>query len=548
MPLPYMTPDSLVHPHLDVHGFIDICNRIIDESKKVRKCIYNTSREVYMEKHILHENDKVAVIGDIHGGLCNVRNFVLRLKKLDFFKDDEYTLRDNHRVVSLGDLVDRGPSSLQVVHFLFSLKCLPANWDKVLLVNGNHETADVYNSADNHGIVASLMRIQNSEMVAKHNPYVGLNDVTTLISSDLFIIEGDKIHFKPFTYMSCVLFLRYEDKVYSPHTRERVVRKEQPAWVQLCHGGIDDSLTPSIRTFLAGSKDLILQQREAFYDPQGLVWTDFEDSLNCCRNEVSEKSVLPSLKAIRSNPDAYPSGRVDGARGEGTYRYKTLELVTYLMKIGAGMILRGHQDLVEGFMTIPYKWEKPDCRSVLTAYVFPIKTDPAVRLDENYNRFASCQQNPTSVSVTDLPNSVSEWVPISEKACNKYRDGEYQHCVPNSRCENINKNHAYKIRSSEVALVTTATCTEARQTKVESFMVMEYNQLSNCTKPFDSSAEKAICSKWNNATDYVNDMRKVDERARREGREQYWQGCHEDDLRSRYENLCGIKKRVSWWG
>jgi len=71
------------------------------------------------------------IVGDIHGDLESLRNILSREGIPKSLRDDDKLL------VFLGDYVDRGKYSLEVLYLLFSLKLTFP--DKVLLLRGNHE-------------------------------------------------------------------------------------------------------------------------------------------------------------------------------------------------------------------------------------------------------------------------------------------------------------------------------------------------------------------------------------------------------------------------
>ncbi|KAK2946212.1 putative Serine/threonine-protein phosphatase with EF-hands 1 [Blattamonas nauphoetae] len=83
------------------------------------------------QHHLSTPNWKVTVIGDIHGCFFDL---------LEILKHSGSPSSD-HLFVFLGDFVDRGPSGVEVLVVLLSLKL--ANPNSVFLLRGNHESAEV---------------------------------------------------------------------------------------------------------------------------------------------------------------------------------------------------------------------------------------------------------------------------------------------------------------------------------------------------------------------------------------------------------------------
>ena len=83
------------------------------------------------------------VFGDIHGNFRDLHYF---MKNLIHFGDLRYT---PHRFMFLGDYVDRGEFSVEVIAYLFAIKVLAP--EKVVLLRGNHEDTLVSGDLGNYG-------------------------------------------------------------------------------------------------------------------------------------------------------------------------------------------------------------------------------------------------------------------------------------------------------------------------------------------------------------------------------------------------------------
>jgi protein phosphatase len=78
----------------------------------------------------------LVVVGDIHGDFITLQKIMERIDFINFLKNESNLL------IFLGDYIDRGDYSIEVLLFLCKLKSFyPKN---VLLLRGNHETYDRY--------------------------------------------------------------------------------------------------------------------------------------------------------------------------------------------------------------------------------------------------------------------------------------------------------------------------------------------------------------------------------------------------------------------
>ena len=93
---------------------------------------------VFAQKIEFPENARVAIMGDIHSSLHSFVNFIINLVYTGFM-NDKLELLPNCYVISLGDLVDRGLYSLEILYLIFSIKCIGNNFDRLIILNGNHE-------------------------------------------------------------------------------------------------------------------------------------------------------------------------------------------------------------------------------------------------------------------------------------------------------------------------------------------------------------------------------------------------------------------------
>ncbi|MFH1461447.1 MAG: metallophosphoesterase [bacterium] len=96
----------------------------------------------YIEKYDLNEISegqelKIISIGDLHGNFAALDFIIINLIKERILTAD-LKLANDYKIVCLGDYVDRGQQSLEIVTVFMLLRLL--NPDNVILLKGNHES------------------------------------------------------------------------------------------------------------------------------------------------------------------------------------------------------------------------------------------------------------------------------------------------------------------------------------------------------------------------------------------------------------------------
>jgi Calcineurin-like phosphoesterase len=90
----------------------------------------------FMEFFNPKKTDEIIILGDFHGSLAALVRHLLRFKVLNIM-DENCILNDNYHLVFLGDLIDRGIYSYEIMMIVYLLKIL--NPTNVHLNRGNHE-------------------------------------------------------------------------------------------------------------------------------------------------------------------------------------------------------------------------------------------------------------------------------------------------------------------------------------------------------------------------------------------------------------------------
>lgn len=190
---------------------------------------HNTIEERYVQKLIVSPDAILCVMGDIHGSMHSLIRNLLRLQSLGFLNENLTITKKNFYMIFLGDYVDRGNWSVEVITMLCKLKLL--NWEQVFLLAGNHENKEI---ANRYGL--------EQELAAKYSPFQSEQLLNT-------------IHQKFFMLLPVALFITCNN-----------------ASVQCCHGGIAIQYQP---------KEFLQQPHKLFQNVGtadnclGLYWSDF---------------------------------------------------------------------------------------------------------------------------------------------------------------------------------------------------------------------------------------------------------------------------------
>ncbi len=89
----------------------------------------------------LPSDAKIVVMGDFHGSLHSLLRNLWRLKQSNIIANNFKIRSDKVYMIFTGDFVDRGRFSIETLYTLLRLKL--ANFDRVHLIRGNHESVDI---------------------------------------------------------------------------------------------------------------------------------------------------------------------------------------------------------------------------------------------------------------------------------------------------------------------------------------------------------------------------------------------------------------------
>lgn len=116
------------------------------ENNNIKILIDNNIKDSILIKINLKKSDKIILIGDIHGSFHTFFRILCRLHRYDILNLENFTLTDGYKIIFLGDILDRGSYSLDIIYLVFKLmKVNNKNDYNVIYNRGNHETFDIFN-------------------------------------------------------------------------------------------------------------------------------------------------------------------------------------------------------------------------------------------------------------------------------------------------------------------------------------------------------------------------------------------------------------------
>lgn len=146
------------------------------------KIIKTTISNFVLDKPLIRRNGSCIIVGDIHGSIHDL---------LRIFKT--YGYPPKQRYIFLGDYVDRGEFSIDVLTLLFVLhNSYPEN---ITLIRGNHEFEDcnsIYGFKDE-----CIDRFGNDKVFACFNKAFSYLPLACILNGDIFCVHGgisDKIY------------------------------------------------------------------------------------------------------------------------------------------------------------------------------------------------------------------------------------------------------------------------------------------------------------------------------------------------------------------
>jgi hypothetical protein len=207
--------------------------------KKYEDRVMECQRDIdilYITKLFIKKRSKVCFFGDIHGAIHTLIRSLLRLFVFGYINSD-FTLNSDFYIIFLGDLVDRGLYSIEILYLVMKLKILNPN--NVYIIRGNHELCSVNYE---HGLKSNFSKL-------------GVDYVDKLYCKYCYI----------WTFLPAAIYFREEGT--------------SSKYIQACHGGIHKDLE-IINKFLYDNDKIVyvFYMENAIAAANFLQWGDFKSS------------------------------------------------------------------------------------------------------------------------------------------------------------------------------------------------------------------------------------------------------------------------------
>lgn len=190
----------------------------------------------FIQKIIVKPGSKIITFGDIHGDYKALTSFINELVQTGYLDDSLKLIKDDVYLVFLGDYVNRGDNSINVMHTLCRLSL--ANPDHVILLRGNHEYAAVAQylykrfNENKQNIVSSFLYAKTTLLHELEERFGAAYRYPDLLAW--------------FDYLPLAVYMGVSDANGSVQ------------YVKFCHAGLERGYNP--RDFLVSSSEYLLLQ------------------------------------------------------------------------------------------------------------------------------------------------------------------------------------------------------------------------------------------------------------------------------------------------
>jgi hypothetical protein len=257
-------------------------------------------------------NSKIIVIGDNHGGLHSFFRIIIRFIILGII-DKNFKLKNNYKIIFLGDIIDRGNFSSELIYIILKLIIINNNKDelKVIFIRGNHEDPLIYARNGFEKEIRHKYRNKSDEILLNINKF--------------------------FSYCPSAVILSHKNINY---------------W--LCHGGFEISRDTYNKSYIVNTLSIPLENElisyNEKYDISQIRWNDFTPTKTHISYDRLDPLSQTNMKKYNFNIDSFINTLP--SNNNLIYNIGKNELFSFLNNSNIDFIIRGHTDNVSNAMLL----------------------------------------------------------------------------------------------------------------------------------------------------------------------------------------------------
>ena len=142
------------------HNMENKLGKLVPPIKDIKRLIKDEGEDDgYIRKLEITNEHKVIIFGDHHGSYHTFFRNMLRLHTFGVINISTYQVNDNYKIVFLGDIIDRGQHSIEILEMLFRFILNDTSNDRIIICRGNHETDSI---ASSYGFSKEIAKAYNN--------------------------------------------------------------------------------------------------------------------------------------------------------------------------------------------------------------------------------------------------------------------------------------------------------------------------------------------------------------------------------------------------
>ncbi len=169
---------------LDVHKLPNLLDTVITILQTEKHDGVIVGGKIFQNNIILQIPENLIVVGDLHGDIQALNQILVEVNARNFLENPK------NKLIFLGDYVDRGSSSVEVLCTICELKIkYPSS---VVLMRGNHEAVEEF-PFTNHDLptkIAQIFGASEKVVYKKISRFFQLLTVIVIIEKKLFLVHG----------------------------------------------------------------------------------------------------------------------------------------------------------------------------------------------------------------------------------------------------------------------------------------------------------------------------------------------------------------------